>query len=47
MDRASRVAPWLFECTCCGERINADVNAALNIKHAAEEQLNNGNMIWH
>ena len=39
VDRASRVEPWLFSCTYCGNQINADVNAALNIQHAAESQL--------
>ena len=39
VDRASRVEPWLFRCTYCGNEINADVNAALNIQHAAENQL--------
>ena len=39
VDRASRVEPWLFVCTYCGKEINADVNAALNIQHAAESQL--------
>lgn len=46
VDRASRVQPWLFECTCCGISINADVNAALNIKSAAEEKLNDGVLEW-
>ena len=40
VDRASRVEPWLFCCTYCGYQINADVNAALNIQHAAEKKLN-------
>ena len=39
VDRESRVEPWLFCCTYCGNEINADVNAALNIQHAAESQL--------
>jgi len=36
VDKKSRVTPWLFECTYCSFRINADVNAAKNIKYAAE-----------
>lgn len=44
VDRDSRVEPWLFVCTCCGERINADVNAALNIKHSAERQIREGEL---
>ena len=39
VDRASRVEPWLFICTYCGYEVNADVNAALNIQHAAEKQI--------
>jgi len=39
VDRASRVEPWLFICTYCGNQINADVNAALNIQHAAEKKV--------
>lgn len=42
VDRASRVETWLFICTACGEEVNADVNAALNIKHAAEEKIQMG-----
>jgi transposase len=36
VDKKSRVTPWLFDCTYCSFRINADVNAAKNIKDAAE-----------
>ena len=39
VDKASRVEPWLFICTYCGYEVNADVNAALNIQHAAEKQI--------
>ena len=39
VDRASRIEPWLFICTYCGYKVNADVNAALNIQHAAEKQV--------
>jgi len=46
VDRESRIEPWLFICTCCGENINADVNAALNIKIAAEEKINEGIINW-
>ncbi len=46
VDRASRVTSWLFKCTCCGRRINADVNAALNIKFAAEEKITKSKIKW-
>jgi len=39
VDRKSRVEPWLFRCTYCEYEIHADVNAALNIQHAAEKQI--------
>jgi len=39
VDRESRREPWLFVCTYCGFRVNADVNAARNLKHATEDKL--------
>ena len=41
VDKESRVLPWQFECTACGYKINADVNAAINIKYAAQEIIEN------